>query len=313
MHPSQPRQWLSPYWLLLVLPPLFWAGNFIVGRAVRDSLPPMSLSLWRWVIALALILPFALKHLRKDWPFYTRHPWLLARLSLTGVVGFTCLTYIGLRDTSAANALLLNSCIPVLIALFGALFYRQRLHGMQNAGLLLSCAGVLVIITHGDVQALLKLSFSHGDLIVFCAMVSFAFYTLWSRSVPAEVNRIGLMAAQIAVALLALIPLWWIETSQGAVAHWDADSLMALLYLGVFPSVLGYLLFTLAVARFGAAQAALCIHLIPVFGAVLAVTFLGESLHLYHALGMAGILIGIWLALRVRSTTVRPRERRSLP
>lgn len=296
--PSSQQSSISVRLLLITLPPLFWAGNFIVGRATRGNIPPFSLSLWRWTLAMAIILPFALKYLKKDLNFYKENIWLVTRLSLTGVVGFTCLAYIGLRETTAANALLLNSCVPVLIAFFGAAFYRQRLQIFQSAGLLLSCVGVVVIISNGNMETLLSLTFSRGDLIIFCAMISFAFYTLWSRRVPAEINRIGLMAAQVAVALLFLIPLWLIELSKGVVTNWSEGSLIALLYLGVFPSVVGYILFTMAVTRFGAAQAALSIHLIPVFGAILAVTFLGESLHIYHAIGMTAILAGIQLGIK---------------
>lgn len=298
LQSSERKKLLSPALLLLIFPPLFWAGNFIIGRAVRDTVPPMTLSLWRWVIAMLFILPFAWKYLRRDFHLYRQHKWLIVRLSVVGVVAFTTLVYSGLRETTAANALLLNSFIPVLIAFFGALFYGQKLRGIQNAGLLLSCAGVLVIITHGDSEVLTSLRFSRGDLMVFCAMVSFAFYTLWLRNVPPQIDRLGLMATQIAVALMFLFPLWGLEQSQGLTAHWSPVSIAALFYLGIFPSVLAYLLFNLGVARFGAAQAGLCIHLIPVFGAILAVVFLNESFHLYHAAGMAAILLGIRLALR---------------
>ncbi|OCX17429.1 hypothetical protein BBI10_18145 [Pseudomonas graminis] len=283
---------------MLLLPPLFWAGNFIIGRALRDAIPPMTLSLWRWVIAMVFILPSAWKYIKRDHQQYLEHRWLLVRLSVTGVVAFNSLVYLGLRDTTAGNALLLNSCIPVLIAFFAAVFYRQRLRVMQYLGLLLSCAGVGIIIAHGDLQTFLAMKFSHGDLLVFCAMVSFALYTLWLRNVPQQIDRLGLMAVQIAVAFVFLIPLWGIEAFHGISAQWSPQAIGALLYLGAFPSVLAYVLFNMAVSRFGAAQAGLCIHLIPVFGAVLAVLFLHESFHLYHAAGMAAILTGIRLALK---------------
>lgn len=304
MDPRLRKRLFSPALLLIVLPPLFWAGNFVIGRAVHGTVPPMTLSLWRWVLAMFFILPFAWKSVRRDFPLYMANRWLIVRLSLAGVVAFNSLVYVGLHETTAANALLLNSFIPVLIALFGALFFRERLHGVQAGGLLISCAGVVIIISHGDWHTLAALSFSHGDLIVFCAMVSFAFYTLWLRSVPSKIDRLGLMAAQIAVAFIFLVPLWFTEYARGIVAVWDTPSLLALLYLGVFPSVLAYLLFNHGVARFGAAQAGLSIHLIPVFGAILAVLFLHESLHAYHAAGMAAILTGIWLAMKARSSTV---------
>lgn len=304
MDPRLRKRLFSPALLLIVLPPLFWAGNFIIGRAVHGTVPPMTLSLWRWVLAMFFILPFAWKSVRRDFPLYMANRWLVVRLSLTGVVAFNSLVYMGLHETTAANALLLNSFIPVLIALFGALFFRERLGGLQAGGLLISCAGVVIIISHGDWHTLAALSFSHGDLIVFCAMVSFAFYTLWLRSVPSQIDRLGLMALQIAVAFIFLIPLWLTEYARGIVAVWDTPSLLALLYLGIFPSVLAYLLFNHGVARFGAAQAGLSIHLIPVFGAILAVLFLHESLHAYHAAGMASILTGIWLAMKKRSGAV---------
>lgn len=284
--------------LLLVPPPLFWAGNFIVGRAMRGEVPPFTLSFWRWVIALACILPFAWKPMRRDWPLYRAHRWRIVRISLAGVVAFTSLVYVGLQWTAAANGLLLNSFIPILILLFGALFFGQKLVPAQVFGLALSFVGVLTIILHGEWARLLALDFSAGDLLVFAAMVCWAFYTLWLRGIPPEVDRIGLMAAQAGLGLLVLGPLCLIERGFGLAPNWSDGSLAALAYLGVFPSVFAYLLYNIGVAKVGAAKAGLFIHLFPVFGSVLAVAFLRESLHLYHAVGIAAILGGIACAVR---------------
>ncbi len=284
--------------LLLVPPPLFWAGNFIVGRAMRGDVPPLTLSFWRWVIAFFCLLPFAIGPMRRDWPLYWRYRWQLARIALAGVVAFNSLVYVGLQWTAAANGLLLNSFIPILIVLFGALFYGQRLRAVQGFGLALSFAGVLTIILHGEWQRLLTLQFSAGDLVVFCAMVSWALYTLWLRAIPPEIDRIGLMEAQIAVAFVVLVPLYAGEAAFGYAPVWRMESFAALAYLGVFPSVLAYLLYNIGVARVGAARAGMFIHLIPVFGAVLAVVFLHESLHAYHAIGIAAILSGLACAMR---------------
>lgn len=301
MNPRIRKNIFSPALLLILFPPLFWAGNFITGRAVHNIVPPMTLSLWRWVIAMACILPFAWKPAKRDYRLYLAHRWLIVRLSLSGVVMFNSLVYVGLHYTSASNALLLNSFIPVLIAIFGAMFFGEKLRGIQAGGLLLSFIGVLIIIAHGDWKILAGFSFSQGDLIVFTAMVAFAFYTLWLRSVPPEINRIGLMGVQIAVAFIFLIPLWLVERAHGQLPHWTPGGIAALAYLGVFPSVLAYLMYNLGVARFGATHAGLCIHLIPVFGVALAVLFLNESLHIYHAAGLLAILGGIRLAMRNRN------------
>jgi drug/metabolite transporter (DMT)-like permease len=279
--------------LLLLPPPLFWAGNFIVGRAMNGAVPPMALSFWRWVIALAGLMPFARAAMRRDLPQYWRHRWRVLGVSLTGVFAFNSLVYLGLRTTTASNALLLNSLIPILVVLFGAVFYRQRLRPLQGLGLGLSLVGVFTIILHGEWLRLTSLSFSGGDLTIFCAMISWALYTLWLRGIPAEIDRVGLMGTQILVALIALTPLYLWERASGAVAIWDLRSIAALAYLGLCPSVIAYLLYNIAVSRVGAAQAGLSIHLIPMFGVALAVLFLNETVHGYHLLGVAAIIAGI--------------------
>ena len=292
--------------LLLLPPPLFWAGNFIVGRAMHNHVPPMALSLWRWVIALFFMLPFAFRPMRRDWLKYWKYRWRVLGVSLAGVVSFNSLVYLGLQSTTASNALLLNSFIPILIVLLAAIFYRQRLHMAQVLGLTLSFAGALTIVMHGDWSSLSSLSFSRGDLLIFCAMVSWAFYTLWLRGFPADIDRIGLMGAQILLALVVLVPLWLCERASGVAPTWDIQSIGALAYLGIFPSVVAYLLYNIGVARFGATRAGLSIHLIPLFGVVLAVLFLHETVHRYQVLGMVAIVAGVACAARNRSEIKRP-------
>ena len=283
---------------VLVLPPLFWAGNVIVARAARGDVPPVTLSFWRWVIALLCLLPFAWPYWRRDWARYRENVLLIFGVSFCGVVAFSALVYAGLHYTTSTNALLLNSCIPVMIMLIGAVFYRQRLGVMQMFGLVVSFCGVLLIILHGEWSGLLSLSFNRGDMLVFVAVMCWAFYTLWMKQMPAAINRTGLTALMIVIGLLFLLPMWLWERSTGALPVWNADSLLAVVYVGLFPSVAAYLLYTQAVARVGPVRAGLSIHLIPVFGILLAVGWLGESLHGYHVAGIATIFAGIGLSGR---------------
>lgn len=284
--------------LILALPPLFWAGNFIVARAVHAQIPPVTLSLGRWLIALVCILPFAITALRRDYRVYWQYRWRLLAVSTVGVAAFNTLVYTGLHDTTATNGTLLNSCIPIFILLFGALFYQLALQGRQVLGLALSLCGVLTIIFHGEWSYLLKLKFSHGDLIILLAMVCWAFYTLWLRELPAQLSRIGLMAVQIMIAILLLLPLYFWERAVGPAPQWNSHTAWALAYVGVFPSVIAYTLYITGVARAGAAKAGLFIHLMPVFGTLLAMAFLGESFQLYHLLGIAAILCGLFISTR---------------
>lgn len=295
---AQAAPWTAGLLLLLTLPPLFWAGNFIVGRAMRGVVPPVTLSFLRWAIALALLLPFAWPALRRDWRRYWANRWRVLGVSVVGVAAFNTLVYTGLQTTTATNGILLNAFIPILIVLLGALLYRQPIGLLQALGMAVSFAGVLTIITHGQWQRLTALAFGGGDVIVFSAMVCWAVYTLWLRAIPAEIDRLGLLAVQMALALLVLAPLYAWEWAGGARVVWTWPSLAALLYVGIFPSVLAYLFYNWGVARVGAARAGLFIHLMPLFGALLSVLLLGEQLHGYHAVGMAAILGGIVLSTR---------------
>lgn len=284
-----------------MIPPLLWAGNFVVGRAVRNDLPPMTLSFGRWVIALICILPFAWRPMKKDMRWYRQHIWRVIAISLSGVAAFNSLVYTGLHYTAVTNGILLNSTIPVLIVFFGTIFYAQKLSRFQALGLFLSLSGVLTIILRGEWANLMSLTFSHGDLIVFVAMVCWAFYTLWLRGIPAEINRTGFMGVQIIVGLVSLIPFFLWELSSVGEIRWSQNALLALGYVGIFPSVIAYLLYTIGVARVGAVRAGLFIHLIPVFGTILSMLFLNETLHFYHLIGASAIFAGILFANRSKS------------
>lgn len=288
--------------LILSLPPLFWAGNFIVGRAMSGMVPPVALSFLRWVLAFFFLLPFALGAIKRDWherrSLYWAHRWRILAVSMLGVAAFNSLVYTGLQSTTATNGILLNSFIPILIMLLGVFFYGQKLRAVQVIGLGISFVGVLSIILHGDWSRLLSLSFGKGDLIVFAAVTGWAIYTLWLRAIPAEINRMSLLVVQIVLGVLTLVPFFAWEWASGLRPQWTPASLAALAYISIFPSVLAYLFYNYGVARAGAAKAGLFIHLMPVFGAILSVLLLDEKLYAYHFIGMACILGGIVLSGR---------------
>ncbi|HEY0214147.1 MAG TPA: DMT family transporter [Paenirhodobacter sp.] len=285
--------------MALALPSLFWSGNFIVARAARGEVPPISLSVGRWVIALICLLPFALPHLKRDWPWYRRNWVLVVAIGVPGVTLFNSLAYVGLQYTTASNGMLLNSTIPVLILILGAVFWGRALRLWQVVGLGVSIFGVLVIILHGQWSRLMTLEFSRGDLIIFCAMVCWAIYTLLLTRVPAQINRLGLLTVQIVLTLVLLMPALAWEIGAGRLPVWTPGSVAAVIYVGIVPSVLATLLYMRAISLAGPALAGQSIHLLPVYGAVLSTVFLGEQLHPYHAVGFVAILAGIVIASRV--------------
>ncbi|MFJ4455016.1 DMT family transporter [Pseudomonas sp. NPDC089392] len=290
-------------WVPLVLPPLFWAGNFVVGRAVRGDVPPMTLAFSRHVLALLCLLPFCWGALRNEANRYWEIRWHLVRVALTGLAGFNLFIYLGLHSTTAANGLLLNSTIPVLIVLIGAGLYGQKLRLPQAAGMIVSCLGVLAIIMQGDVDRLVRMQFSRGDLIVFIGMVCFALYTHWLRAIPADLNRMGLLGVQLLIASVALLPFFGWELMTGQRADWNIGSMAATLYVAVVASLAATLLYMTGVSRVGAARAGLFIHLIPIYGAILSTVLLGETVHLYHAFGFTAILAGLAISNWQRAHT----------
>ncbi len=284
--------------LILMVPPLCWAGNFIVGRAVRDDIPPLTLAVCRWLIASLILLPFAWRAMRKDAGLYCQQKWLILATSITGITGFNSLVYLGLQTTVATNGIILNSFIPLLIALFGALFFGLSLKLTQIAGMLVSFAGVLAIVTQGDPQVLLQLAFAKGDLIIFTAMICWALYTIWLKQLPAQMDRTALITLQMILGLLFLLPFWGWEMASVDLPELSHSALLAVAYVGIFPSVIAYLCYGACVARLGPARAGMSIHLMPVFGAVLSVLLLGETFHGYHLAGILMIFSGIALANR---------------
>lgn len=286
------------YLPLLILPPLFWAGNFVVGKILHADIPPFTLAFLRWIIAFIIILPFAWRFIRRDKQLYQQHLWRVIATAILGVTCFNSLIYKGLHYTSTTNALLLNSCIPVLIMLFGRLFYAQKLKPIQLIGLCISLAGVLSIVLQGSFARLIALSFNLGDVWVFSAMVCWAFYTIWTKSFPTELNKIGLTAVQMLIAILVLMPLFFWELNSDQPIRFNVQSISGLFYIGIFPSIIAYLLYTFAVEKVGAVRAGLSIHLIPVFGVFISVGLLGEDFQLYHIVGISLIAVGLILCNR---------------
>jgi drug/metabolite transporter (DMT)-like permease len=286
----------SPY-LLLVLAVFFWAGNFIVGRAVRADVPPVALAFWRWFVASILVTGLAWRHLPADLTALRRN-WLpVTLLSIAGITMFNTLVYIGLQQTIAINALLMQSLMPVLIVGMSYVIFRERIGSVQAVGVVVSLAGALMIIAQGSLDVLLSLSMNRGDILVFLAVVGYAGYSIGLRKRPA-VHPLSFVAATFVVGDLFLLPLYLWESAAGHRLMIDASAIMAIGYVAVFPSIISYLCFNRGVELVGANRAGMFIHLLPVFGSIMAIIFLGESLQWFHGGGILLIATGIFMATR---------------
>ena len=289
-----PAKFRNPY-LLLTLTALFWSGNMVVGRAIRADVPPFSLAFWRWAIALALTLPLALPHLRAQWPQLKRAWRSVVALGLLGIGGYNTFAYIGLQYTGATNALLLNSFIPVATIALSWAFLGKRLHGVEWLGVLTSLIGVTTIVARGELATFAALAPNVGDLWMLAAVFVWAFYTIGLRWRPSGVDPMLMLAAFTVVGLIVLAPFYAWEIAQGRLIHASPKALAGIAYTGTLPAFVGYIFYNRAVGEVGASKASLFIHLMPVFGTLLAALFLGEVPQPFHLVGIALIFVGITL------------------
>ncbi len=296
--PEQKKHFYTNPYLLLTLTALFWSGNMVLGRGIRADVPPLALAFWRWAIALLLVLPLAAPHFRSQWPLLAKGWKPVLILGLIGVGGYNTFAYIALQYTSATNAVLLNSFIPVATIAISWTFLGKHLRRPEAAGVAISLCGVLTIVARGDPDVLAHLNLNLGDAWMLLAVLVWALYTVGLAWRPAGVHPMLMLAAMIAVGLAALLPTYLWEIGQGRHINVNPGSLAALAYVGVFPSFLGYIFYNRGVGEVGASKASLFIHLMPVFGTLLSAMFLGEIPLWYHYLGIGLIFTGIWLTMR---------------
>jgi len=284
----------------LIVVIMLWSGNAIVGRAVRDDVPPLFLALVRWAGALAILLPFAARHVVRDRAVLLANWRAVLLLGLTGVASFNALIYSGLQYTTASNSMLLQAAIPSLVLLADRVIFGVRSRGAQVAGVVVAMIGVVVIVCRGSFAALFNLHFGVGDVYILIAVVVWALYTSLLRLRPA-VHPLSFLAVTFAIAALAMVPAAATEAARIATIAWTPGVIGACLYVAVFPSLIAYLLYNRAVAEVGPAVAGQAISLMPLFGAGLAALLLAEPLHGYHGVGMALIAVGLgvgWFAVR---------------
>ncbi len=292
--------------LLLTLPPMLWAGNAVVGRLVRNDIPPMALNGLRWLLAFALLAPLARRLLAR--PGEALRRWRgLAWLGLLGMGCYNALQYLALHTSSPLNVTLITASMPVWMLGVGAVFYGVRPRRRQLAGAALSLAGVAVVIARGDPAALLAVHFVPGDLLMLVAIFTWAVYS-WMLARPAPGLRPGERPDwNWAEALMAQLMFGVVFSGLAAGAeqviapgpiHWSPTLVAVLAYVAIGPSLIAYRCWGLGVAEAGPALAGFFVNLTPVFAAVISAALLGLAPAWYHGVAFALIAAGILVSSR---------------
>jgi drug/metabolite transporter (DMT)-like permease len=284
-----------PY-LLLSGAALFWAGNFVLGRAMRGHIPPVGLAFWRWSLALAVLLVFQGRGLLAQRAALLERRWVVVALGVLGVGNFNLFLYAGLRETTATNALLLNAAAPAFILALSSAAGQGRPTARMIVGVLLSLVGVVTILSGGQLASLLALRLNPGDLWVLAAVLSWSIYTVLLPRRPPGVEPMVLLTATVIVGTAWITPFYLWEISRGLHVTPDVPTLASILYVGLFASLAAYALWNAGVALAGPGRAGVALNLLPAFGTILAVLLLGEPFRPFQAVGIGLIVAGVTLA-----------------
>jgi drug/metabolite transporter (DMT)-like permease len=298
--------WVASPFLLLVLAPFFWACNWIIGRGVSTSIPPMAMTFYRWFFAVCILAPFAWPHLVREWRVAWKHRGILVLLGVVGVGSHNALAYLGLQYTTATNGVILNSFIPVMIVTLSWIVLGERLSPLQLIGVAISLSGVLAILSQGSLEMLAKLELNRGDVLVVLSMLLWSIYTVCLRWRPSGLHVLTFLFVISCIGDAFMFPFYVVETSLGRSMAFSALNIAAVVSAALLSSVLAYVFWNRGVAQVGASVAGLFIHLVPVFGIILAGLFLDERLQAFHVAGIALILTGIYVTSR---TAVRVSTR----
>ncbi|HUX23309.1 MAG TPA: DMT family transporter [Burkholderiales bacterium] len=285
-----------PAYLALICTTALWGSIGVVSRALMETIPPVVMAGARWGVAFVVLLPLV-------WPERRAIARAIARdwrrflfLTLVGGAPQSALVYTGLAQSTAINLGLLNSTIPVLIILISWGWHARRPRRLEGFGLAISFAGVLLVLAHGDLRALLHLQFNAGDVIMLGAMLVWAIYTLGLQDRPQSLSLFAFVFVMALMGELLILPFAAFQWLHAGAVHLDLRDLLGLLYIGALATLISTALFSYGVERVGAVRAGILIHLMPVFSSVFATLFIGERLYIYHAAGFVLVAGGAILS-----------------
>tara|TARA_B100001996_G_scaffold382031_1_gene372800 strand:+ start:618 stop:1505 length:888 start_codon:yes stop_codon:yes gene_type:complete len=284
-------------YLLLLLTTFFWSGNFIVGKAASIyEIPPFSLNFYRWFFAGLILLPFTYKEIIKNRKYIFDNIGFFIILGITSITIFNSIVYYSLYYTQVISGVLMISTIPVWIIFISSILKIEKTNIFQIIGVILSLAGVFFIVTKADIGLVKNLDFNKGDLTMIIAMFSWALYSSLLKKKKYELSQIALLEVVIICGLTFLIPIYFIEMSMGNLIKLEKPFFLTLTYVVLFPGLASFFFWIKGIALIGANRAGIFLHLMPIFGAVMAMIIFDEKFMFYHFFGAVFIISGIILS-----------------
>tara|TARA_B100000965_G_scaffold404850_1_gene436856 strand:+ start:1864 stop:2763 length:900 start_codon:yes stop_codon:yes gene_type:complete len=280
--------------LFLFFATLFWAGNFIVGKAASiNDVPPISLNFYRWSIAFLILLPLTYKELYQKKNYILNNLGIFSILGITAVSIFNSALFYSLQFTQVITGVLMISTVPVMIIFISAILRIEKTNFFQLLGVVLSLTGVLFIITKFNFNVLLNLDFNKGDLSALFAMFSWSLYSALLKKRKYEISQISLLQVVIGFGVIYLFPFFLIDTNMGNVVSFNVPFFLILFYVILFPGITSFFFWIKGVALIGANRAGIYLHLMPILATILAMLIYKEQIMFYHYIGAIFIISGI--------------------
>tara|TARA_B100000131_G_scaffold31439_1_gene29315 strand:+ start:978 stop:1877 length:900 start_codon:yes stop_codon:yes gene_type:complete len=284
-------------YILLVLTTLFWSGNFIVGKAASIyEIPPFSLNFYRWLFAGLILLPFTLTEILKKKNYILENLGFFIILGITSITIFNSTVYYSLYYMQVISGVLMISTIPVWIMFISSILGIEKTNKFQILGVILSLLGVFFIITKSDIEVIKNLAFNRGDLIMASGMFAWALYSALLKKKIYKISQITLLEVVIVTGLVFLIPIYILEMSFGNQIVLGKPFILTLSYVVIFPGLASFFFWIKGISIIGANRAGVFLHLMPVFGSVMAIILFNEKFMFYHLLGAIFIIAGITLS-----------------
>ncbi len=284
-------------YILLILTTLFWSGNFIVGKAASTyEIPPFSLNFYRWLFAGLILLPFTIKEIIKKKDYILNNVGFFIILGVTSITIFNSTVYYSLYYMQVISGVLMISTIPVWIMFISSILGIEKTNRFQIFGVILSLLGVLFIITKSDLEVIKNLAFNRGDLIMASGMFAWALYSALLKKKTYEISQITLLEVVIITGLFFLIPIYVLEMNLGNPIIIGKPFILTLSYVVLFPGLASFFFWIKGIDIIGANRAGVFLHLMPVFGSIMAIILFDEKFMIYHLLGAIFIIAGITLS-----------------
>ena len=284
-------------YFILILTTIFWSGNFIVGKAASTyDIPPFSLNFYRWFFAGLILFPFTIKELIAKKKYILENIGFFTILGITSITIFNSIVYYSLYYTQVISGILMISTIPVWIIFISSILNIEKTNIFQIIGVIFSLTGVIFIITKADLEIIKNLDFNKGDLSMVVAMFSWAVYSALLKRKKYEISQVTLLQVVIITGLIFLTPIYFIEMYMGNVIVLGIPFVLTLTYVVFFPGLASFFFWIKGISIIGANRAGVFLHLMPIFGAIMAMLIFNERFMFYHIFGAIFIIAGITLS-----------------